>query len=170
VISDKKSYVVDRVLHWASSVLIMFIFFTMGSQIHNTDYTIKGPIEHKQDAIEIHFIMVTLVLFLLFSRIIWSKFFLSESRKPKFNSSIHKNIVRVVHFSIYFVLFLLVVSGLAMVSNYEHPLFILNIISFSEGETEQSLFNQANELHIYLENTLYYLIAVHFAGAMYSKK
>ena len=57
-----------------------------------------------------------------------------------------------------------------MVTNYEHSLYILNLASFSQGETNQVLFNQANELHLYLENAIYYLIALHFAGAMYSRR
>jgi len=139
----------------------------MGSQIHNTDYRIKGAIEHKQDAIEVHFIMGFLVLLLLLSRIIWSKFFLPESRKTTFNSLLHNNIVKVVHFSMYLVLFSLIVSGVFMVTNYEHPLSILNIISFSLGETKLFIFNQANEIHLYLESAIYFLIAMHFAGALY---
>ncbi len=167
MISDKKAYVIDRVLHWSCSLLILFMLLVMGSQIHNTDYRIKGAIEHKQDAIEVHFIMGFLVLLLLLSRIIWSKFFLPESRKTTFNSLLHNNIVKVVHFSMYLVLFSLIVSGVFMVTNYEHPLSILNIISFSLGETKLFIFNQANEIHLYLESAIYFLIAMHFAGALY---
>lgn len=170
MISEKISYVIDRVFHWSSSVLIMLMLLIMGTQIHNTDYTIKGPIEHKQDAIEIHFIMGFLVLLLLLSRIIWSKFFLAKSCKSTFYSVTHKNIVRVVHFSMYFVLFSLIVSGFLMVINYEHPLYILNLVSFSQGETQRLLFNQANEIHLYLESAIYVLIVMHFAGAMYSRR
>jgi len=57
MLSEKRSYVIDRVLHWSSSALILFMLLMMGSQVHNTDYRIKGAIEHKQDAIEVHFIM-----------------------------------------------------------------------------------------------------------------
>ena len=142
----------------------------MGSEIHNTDYTIKGPIQHKQDAIEAHFIIGFFVFFLLFSRIIWSKFILHESRKPKFNSPTHKKIVLVVHYSMYLVIFSLIITGLLMINNYEHPLYILNFITFSTGEIIKPLFRQANEMHLYLQNVLYYLIAIHFAGAMYNKR
>ncbi|KGJ93514.1 cytochrome b [Colwellia psychrerythraea] len=170
MISDKKSYVIDRVLHWSCSLLILFMLLVMGSQIHNTDYRIKGAIEHKQDAIEVHFIMGALVLLLIFSRIVWSKFFLAESRKTTFNSLMHKNIVNLVHFSMYLVLFSLMVSGFLMVTNYEHPLSILNIISFSLGETRLFIFNQANQIHLYLESAIYFLIALHFTGALYSRR
>jgi cytochrome b561 len=170
VISDKKSYLIDRVLHWSASAFILFMLLIMGIQIHNTDYTIKGAVEHKQDAIEVHFIMGFLVLVLLLSRIVWSKYFLPKSRKPKFNSLIHKSIVYAVHFSMYFVLFSLIISGYLMVTNYEHPLYILKLVSFSLGETNQSLFHQVNEIHLYLESAIYYLIAIHFAGALYSRR
>jgi len=75
-----------------------------------------------------------------------------------------------VHFSMYFVLFSLIASGFLMVTNYEHPLFIINIVSFSLGETKLFLFNQANEIHLYLESVIYFLIAMHFAGALYSRR
>lgn len=170
MMTEQKSYVIDRILHWLTSFLILFMLFIMGSQIHNADYTIKGALEHKQDAIEVHFIMGFFVLLLLFSRIIYSKLFLPDSKKQIFNSVVHKNIVGVIHFFMYFVLFSLILSGLLMVTNYEHPLYILNIASFSQGETKQSLFNLANEYHLYFKNAIYYLIAIHFVGAMYSRR
>ena len=170
MLSEKKNYVIDRVLHWSSSALILFMLLIMGSQIHNTDYRIKGAIEHKQDAIEVHFIMGVLVLLLLLIRFFWSKFYLPQSRKPVFNSPMHKSIVYIVHSLMYLVLFSLIVTGFFMVTNYEHPLHILNLISFSQNQTEKGIFNQANEIHIYLESAIYFLIALHFAGAMYSKR
>ena len=168
--SDKKYFVIDRVLHWSSSLLILFMLLVMGSQIHNTDYRIKGVIEHKQDAIEIHFIMGFLLLLLLLSRMIWSTFFLPASGKTAFTHVLHKNVVRVVHFSMYFVLFSLILSGFLMVINYEHPLYIVNIVTFSQGQTKTLLFNQANEIHLYLQSALYFLLVIHFAGAMYNRR
>ncbi|QBG37158.1 hypothetical protein [Litorilituus sediminis] len=67
---DKTSYVIDRVLHWSASSLILGMLLIMGTQIHNIDYRIKGTIEHKQDAIEVHFIMAVLVFVLLLARAI----------------------------------------------------------------------------------------------------
>ncbi len=170
MLSEKKSYVIDRILHWLSSALILFMLSMMGTQIHNTDYRIKGAIEHKQDAIEIHFIMGALVLLLLFLRFFWSKFYLPESRKPKFSSSTHKLVVYIIHTLLYFVLFALIVTGIFMVTNYEHPLHILNFITLSQGQTKIEIFNLANEFHLYLESAIYFLIAMHFAGAMYSRR
>jgi cytochrome b561 len=170
MLSEKRSYVIDRVLHWSSSALILFMLLIMGSQIHNTDYRIKGAIEHKQDAIEIHFIMGTFVFLLLILRFYWSKFHLPQSRKPHFSSSKHKLAVYIVHTLMYFVLFSLIGKGILMVSNYEHPLHILNILTFSQGPTEIGIFNLANKFHLYLESAIYFLIAMHFAGAIYSRR
>ncbi|OUR76807.1 hypothetical protein A9Q75_16040 [Colwellia psychrerythraea] len=170
MLSEKRSYVIDRVLHWSSSALILFMLLMMGSQIHNTDYRIKGAIEHKQDAIEIHFIMGAFVLLLLLLRFFWSKFYLPQSRKPEFNSCMHKLVVYIVHSLMYCVLFSLIVTGIFMVTNYEHPLHILNLLTFSQGQTEIGIFNLANKFHLYLESAIYFLIAMHFTGAMYSRR
>ena len=151
-------------------MLILFMLLIMGTQIHNTDYRFKGAIEHKQDAIEIHFIMGALVLLFLLIRLIWSRFLLPESRKPVFNSAMHKRFVHIVHLLMYLALFSLMATGLIMVTNYEHPLYILNFVAFSVCETNPSVFNQANELHLYLESAIYLLIATHFIGVMYSRK
>jgi cytochrome b561 len=142
----------------------------MGSQIHNIDYRIKGAIEHKQDAIEIHFIMGALVLTFLLLRLFWSKFYLPQSRKPQFTSSRHKSVVYIIHSLMYIILLLLIVTGIFMVTNYEQPLNILSLVTFSQGQTEARIFNQANEIHLYLESAIYFLIAIHFAGAMYSRR
>ena len=52
--SPKKSFIIDRVLHWISALTIIFLLFDMGTGIHNIDYRIKGAVQHKQDAIELH--------------------------------------------------------------------------------------------------------------------
>ncbi len=52
--SPRQTYIVDRILHWASSITILFLLLDMGTRIHNVDYRIKGAIQHKQDAIEAH--------------------------------------------------------------------------------------------------------------------
>jgi len=82
----------------------------------------------------------------------------------------HKLVVYIVHSLMYFVLLSLIVTGIFMVTNYEHPLHILNILTFSQGQTELGVFNLANKFHLYLESTIYFLIAMHFAGAMYSRR
>ncbi|WP_170176788.1 hypothetical protein [Litorilituus sediminis] len=57
-----------------------------------------------------------------------------------------------------------------MINNYEHSLHILNILFFSQHTTEQAMFNFANNIHLYLEDAIYALIAIHFFGVVYSKK
>ncbi len=142
----------------------------MGTQIHNIDYRIKGAIEHKQDAIEVHFIMAVLVFVLLLARATWSKKFLAKAYKPIFKSVYHQRFVYFIHALMYLVLLSLMISGLLMINNYEHSLHILNILSFSQNTTEQAMFNFANNIHLYLEDAIYALIAIHFFGVVYSKK
>jgi len=52
---------------------------------------------------------------------IWAKKYFATAHKPKLNNLIHKRTVRGVHFTMYFVLFALMVLGIFMVTNYEHP-------------------------------------------------
>lgn len=168
--SDKATYVIDRILHWMSSLLIVAMLSVMGTQVHNVDYRIKGPIAHKQEAIEVHIIMAIVLLILLLSRIVWSKWFLANSYKPQLRSLNHKWLVRSVHGLMYLMLFSLMISGLFMVNNYEHPLHVLSLLSFSQVNTEQSIFYAANNVHLFIKSALYLLIALHVAGVIYSKK
>lgn len=168
MLTPKMAYVIDRVLHWLASLFIMLML--MGNQIHNVDYRIKGAITHKQDAIEIHVMMAAVVLIALIARFIWSRFFLPAARKPHYQSKKHQIIVHSIHTMMYLVIFSLMVTGLLMVNNYKHPLTIANLLTFSQSDVSLLLFNQANNLHLFLESAIYFLITLHLIGAMYSKR
>uniref|UniRef100_A0A486XVB0 Cytochrome b561 bacterial/Ni-hydrogenase domain-containing protein n=1 Tax=Rheinheimera sp. BAL341 TaxID=1708203 RepID=A0A486XVB0_9GAMM len=59
-----KSYIVDRALHWISALLLLFMLLNLSSQLHNVDWDIKGQLEHRQDAVELHAVLgITLLLF-----------------------------------------------------------------------------------------------------------
>jgi len=169
-VSSKKSYKIDRILHWISALAILFLLLDMGNRIHNVDYRIKGAIEHKQDAIEIHIAVALILFFSLICRLVWYQFFLHDEHKLKYESVKHKWLVRIVHTTMYTTLFLFMVSGLLMVINYEHPLNFFNIIQFSEADTNILTFNSANNWHLKFESTIYFLILVHFVGAMYNRR
>ena len=168
--SPKKSYQIDRVLHWISALAILFMLLDMGTRIHNVDYRIKGAIEHKQDAIEIHMAVALILFFSLICRLVWYQFYLHKKHKLKYQSIKHKWLVRLVHTSLYTTLLLFMMSGLLMVTNYEHPLSIFSVIQFSEVDTNKLTFNSANNWHLYFESIIYFLILVHFVGAMYNRR
>ena len=168
--SPKKSYKIDRVLHWISALAILFLLLDMGTRIHNVDYRIKGAVQHKQDAIEVHIAVAFILLVSLVCRLVWYKFFLHNEHKLRYESVKHKWLVRIVHTTMYTTLFLLMASGVLMVTNYEHPLNLFNIIQFSEADTNILTFNSANNWHLNFESIIYFLILVHFIGAMYNRK
>ncbi|MEC8328345.1 MAG: cytochrome b/b6 domain-containing protein [Pseudomonadota bacterium] len=168
--SSQKSYQIDRILHWISALAILFMLLDMGTRIHNVDYRIKGAIGHKQDAIEIHIAVAFILLLSLICRLVWYHFFLHEEHKLKYESVNHKWLVRIVHTTMYTTLFLFMVSGTLMVTNYEHPLNIFDVIQLSEADTNNLTFNMANSWHLYFESIIYFLILVHFIGALYNRR
>ncbi len=51
------SYIVDRVLHWLSAFLLLFMLMNLSTQLHNVNWEIKGQLEHRQDAVEMHAVL-----------------------------------------------------------------------------------------------------------------
>jgi cytochrome b561 len=61
-----KSYIIDKALHWISALLLFLMLMNLSSQLHNVDWDIKGQLEHRQDAVEMHAVIgILLVLFTL---------------------------------------------------------------------------------------------------------
>ncbi|WP_369414604.1 cytochrome b [Photobacterium atrarenae] len=166
----KQTYIIDRVLHWVSSLTILFLLLDMGTRTHLIDYRIKGAIAHKQDAIELHMIMGLFLFVVLLMRLIWTRFFLHPEYQVQYQSRKHKWLVLTIHNSMYMTLLLLMCSGLFMVSNYEHPLNILGVFQFSDSGVNQSIFLSANNWHLWFESLIYFLIFIHFSGAVYNRR
>ena len=166
----KTSYIIDRVLHWISSLLILFLLIDMGTRIHNVDYRIKGAIQHKQDAIELHVIIALLLAITLIIRIIWYQFYLHQTHKVNFNSTFHKWLVRSIHSAMYLTILILMCSGFMMLTNYEHPLTFFDLLSFSIEGFDNTLFLDSNNWHLYFKSALYGLIFFHIIGAIYQRR
>lgn len=170
LMSPKKSRIIDRILHWISAGFILFLLIDMAFKVHRVDYRIKGPEVHKQDAIELHLLMALLLLLILFARIVWYHFFLDGKYRLKYESTKHKLFVRLAHTSMYAILVLLMLSGILMVLNYEHSISILGVVNLAENNVERSLFLNAHSWHLYFQNAIYYLIFIHLAGVVYSRR
>ncbi|WP_448569184.1 cytochrome b [Thalassotalea ganghwensis] len=166
----RTSYIVDRVLHWLSVAAILYLLLNMGSSIHNIDYTIKGAIQHKQDAIALHMSIGVVLFCTLVLRLIWYRFFLDKRYWLTYENVKHKWLVRSIHGAFYGVLLLMMISGLVMINHYEHPLSIFNLFEFSQRVENRSLFFTANDWHLTFESLVYWLIALHLAGVIYSKR
>ena len=168
--SPHKTRVIDRALHWISAVAIVFLLFDIGFKVFTQDYRVKSVIEHKQDAIEVHLLVASLLFAVLMMRIVWYRFFLDRKYWLAYESTKQKVLVRLAHFSMYSALALLVISGLLMVFNYEHPLSIFGVVELSTANIEPELFHRAYQWHLYLEGLIYCLILVHLFGVMYYRR
>lgn len=138
--------------------------------MHTVDYRIKGAVQHKQDAIELHLLVALLLLVVLLAQIVWYRYFLERSYWLKYESPKHKIATRLTHFSFYAILFLLMLSGVFMVLNYEHPLNILGLVILSESKGVRAYFYDAHNWHLYIKSAVYFLIFVHLVGVMYSRR
>lgn len=168
--SPKNTRVIDRVLHWISAGAILFLLTDLGFKVHSVDYRIKGAVTHKQDAIEVHF-MVALVLFaILVARIIWYRYFLDKSYHLKYESVKQKIFTRLAHFSLYGILFLMMTSGVLMVINYEHSLPVFGLFDLTLPNRESSQFYFAHNWHLTFKKTIYALLFLHIVGVMYSRR
>lgn len=167
---NETKYIVDRILHWSAALLMLGMVSTMGAEIHSTDYTIKGAVLHKQDAINIHLMMGLGLLTLIIGRIFWSAFVLEKHKKPQFKSPLHKGIVTITHLLMYGALFSMIATGVIMISNYEHPLTLLNSLSFAEAGGNLKTFTDARTAHMWMLNAFYVFIAGHVGAAIYSKR
>lgn len=170
IVLPKTSYIVDRILHWLSSFSIIFLLFDMGSRIHNIDYRLKGAVQHKQDAIEIHMLIAVFLLIVLVARLVWYKFFLHKSYHLSYENNKHKWLVRLVHTAMYVILLLMMGSGILMITNYEHPLNILGFLQFSLENSNNASFANANKWHLLFESTIYALIFTHITGVIYKRR
>lgn len=166
----KQTYIIDRILHWLSSLSIIFLLFDMGTRIHNIDYRLKGAVQHKQDAIEIHILVATFLLAILAARLIWYKFFLHVDYQLNYENDKHKWFVRLIHSAMYATLLLLMCSGVLMIIDYEHPLNVLGLLQFSLENTNNAAFANANKWHLLFESAIYVLIFTHVAGVIYKRR
>jgi cytochrome b561 len=167
---NTKEYIVDRALHWISALLLLFMLLNMASIIHNVDYKIKGQVEHRQDAIELHATVGVFLIFCLITRIIWVK--LNKTRIPRTQMKTKRHVlfVKVTHFFMFCLPFLLVASGIAMALNSNIPLSILGFDISANIEGYRAFFHVAHNAHLNLIAAIWWLIAIHFVGILISKR
>ncbi|WP_462163889.1 cytochrome b/b6 domain-containing protein [Pseudoalteromonas xiamenensis] len=165
-----KSYLVDRLLHWAGAFLVIIMMLNMNAQIHITDYRLKGQILHRQDAVSNHALLAMIVLTLVLSRLAFNYFFPnSKVRKPIENPT-HARFIAAVRIGLVLTLFGLVTTGFLMAANIDIP-FNLFGIHFSEGgEKNLSSYSDIQSLHHTFMMTLWWLIGIHVIGALYANK
>lgn len=167
---NTNEYIVDRVLHWISALLLLFMLLNMASMIHNVDYKIKGQIEHRQDAIELHATVGVLLIIFLVVRIIWGKLNKSKIPRTHIKSKRNKLFVKVIHFFMFFTPLLLVTSGVAMALNSNIPLSIFGIDISANIEGYRAFFHVSHNAHLNLITAIWWLTGIHIVGILISKR
>ncbi len=165
-----KTHIIDRVLHWLSAILLLYMMMNMGTLIHTVDWTVKGQVEHRQEAIQDHAVMGTVLLILLIARIAW--YYSNKDKIPRtvISNKKHQLFISATHWVLYLTCFALVATGFYMVANIDIPLQIFGIEFTANMDNYWQNFPAAHDIHMTLRDALWWLIALHFAGVMYSKK
>ncbi|CAH9050163.1 hypothetical protein PSECIP111854_00473 [Pseudoalteromonas sp. CIP111854] len=165
-----KSYIIDRALHWGVALLLLFMLMNLSSQLHNTDWAIKGQDLHRQEAIQTHATMGILLVLLIAARLAFlftTKATLSRA-KPK--NKFHEWVIRIVHATMYLSVFMLMGTGIAMINNYEIPLVIFGMEFTPDKANFYGIFPEFHDYHMLLKQVILWLIFVHFFGALLTKK
>lgn len=165
-----KSYIVDRALHWISALLLLFMLLNLSSQLHNVDWDIKGQLEHRQDAVELHAVLgITLLLFTI-ARIIFPYLSKTSIERVNLTSKTHSIFIKLTHISLYACIFLLAATGLALINNYQIPLTVFGIELAPDKDAFYQVFPGIHDIHMVLKQLIWWLIAIHFFGIMYAKR
>jgi cytochrome b561 len=167
---NTKEYIVDRVLHWISALLLLFMLLNMASVIHIVDYKIKGQVEHRQDAIELHTTVGAFLIICLITRIIWGKLYETKIPRTRMKTKRHEIFVKVTHFFMFFLPLLLVASGVVMALNSNISLNILGFDISANMDGYREFFHVARNAHLNLIATIWWLIGIHFVGILISKR
>ena len=165
-----KSVVIDRVLHWVSALLVLFMLMEMGGQIHLTDYQVKGFVDHRYDAYVTHMMLGGLLTVLLIARLFWSHKHPSLAKRLNFSGPFHRHFVSIYHKLFYLILFVMVITGVIAMGNGEVVIALGDSQLFPFEQVNKRLFNQALDIHLFLEDLLYLYILIHVLGALHNKK
>ncbi|MDP2716900.1 cytochrome b/b6 domain-containing protein [Rheinheimera sp.] len=165
-----KSYIVDRALHWISALLLLFMLLNLSSQLHNVDWDIKGQLEHRQDAVELHAVLGIILVIFTIARLIFP--YLTKTKIERVNpaSKKHSIFIKATHVSLYACIFLLAATGLILINNYQIPLTVLGIELPPDKDAFYQVFPGIHDIHMFLKQLIWWLIAIHFFGIMYAKR
>jgi cytochrome b561 len=165
-----KAHLIDRVLHWVAALLLLFMLLNLSTMLHTVDWDIQGQLEHRQSAVEMHALVGIILAIFTVARIAFP--FTSKAEIPRIQprSNKHKIFVKVTHIALYLCIGLLVITGLLMIMNYEIPITLLGVTYEGSKDNFYNIFPKIHEIHIFLQNAIWWLIAIHFIGIMYAKK
>jgi len=165
-----QSYIVDRALHWLGALLLLFMLMNLSSQLHNMDWDIKGQLAHRQDAVEIHAVIGIALVLITLARLIVPLFTKTPLPRTVPKSVKHALFIKVTHYALYACIFLLAVTGLALINNYEIPLTVYGVDIAPDEVNFYDIFPPIHQFHMLLKQAIWWLIAIHFVGIMWAKR
>lgn len=165
-----KTYIVDRVLHWVSALVLLFMLMNLSTQLHHVDWDIKGQLLHRQDAVEIHAIMGIILVVLTIGRIVYSHFSETKLNRVQPKSIWHQRFIQITHIALYTCILSLVATGVLLINHYEIPLTVYGIELPPDREGFYDTFPVIRSIHLQLREAIWWLIAIHFVGIMYAKR
>ena len=142
----------------------------LSTELHYTNWQIKGPIVHRQDAVEFHASVGLMLLLVIFLRVVYYNIKRSELPRLPAKSKQHQTFIRVVHTGLYTSLIAIVLTGLGLANNYEIPLSIYGFKIEPIKQDFLDVFPTLLEIHLALQNLFWTLVAVHFVGFIMSKR
>ncbi|TAP40432.1 hypothetical protein EYS00_08455 [Alteromonas sp. KUL49] len=165
-----KGYIADRALHWISAILLLLMLLNLSSQLHNVDWDIKGQVEHRQDAVEMHAIFGVVLVVVTLIRLALPRIVKVPLKRIVPKSPRHSLFITATHIAMYTCIFMLAGTGVLLVSNYEIPLSIFGVDLAPDREAFYGVFPDVHVVHMHLKQSIWWLIAIHFAGIMYAKR
>lgn len=165
-----KSYVMDRALHWISALLLLLMLMMLSTQLHNVDWNIKGQLEHRQDAVEMHAIIGIILVLFTAARLLFPFVAKGSIKRVEPKSASHTLFVKLTHMALYACIFLLAGTGLLLINNYEIPLTVFGFDLSPDRDEFYSFFPTIHDVHMTLKQSMWWLIAIHFIGIMVSKR
>jgi cytochrome b561 len=165
-----KSYIIDRALHWISALLLLLMLMILSAQLHNVDWDIKGQLEHRQDAVEMHAIIGIILVLFTAARLLFPFFAKGPIKRVEPKSTRHTLCIKLTHMTLYACIFLLAGTGFLLINNYEIPLTVFGFDLAPDRDAFYSFFPKIHVVHMILKQSIWWLIAIHFIGIMVAKR
>lgn len=169
-LTKNKPYLTERILHWVSALLILYMLMNMSSMIHIADYTQAGTEAHREQVVSSHASVGAVLVVLLMIRILWSHIFRKHVERLSIDKPIHRYLVKGTHVLLYSALFLLPLTGVMMILNSEMTISILGTEVMGNSGYHSKGYGKFHDMHLNLITATWWLIFIHFVGVMAARK
>ncbi|WP_370240229.1 cytochrome b/b6 domain-containing protein [Marisediminitalea sp.] len=165
-----KSYITDRLIHWISAILLVFMLMNLSTQLHNINWDIKGQLLHRQDAVEAHAEVGLLLIALTILRLLFTWLNKAKLKRMAPRSKKHALMIKGTHIALYVCLIGLAITGLAMINHYEIPLTVLGVELPPEIVAFYDFFPKVHQIHMLLKQAIWWLLGIHILGVVMARR